>query len=85
MAELTIVTALERRGDGVEWPNDRQESQTVQDEDEIEFAEWSDSEDCRHFGIRGPCNVYNKNGWCPKGVSCPYRHAPVSDNVRDEL
>ncbi|KAL1942276.1 hypothetical protein VTO73DRAFT_6340 [Trametes versicolor] len=85
MAGLTIVTALERRGDGVEWPNDRQESQTVQDEDEIEFAEWSDSEDCRHFGIRGPCKVYNKNGWCPKDVSCPYRHAPVSENVRDEL
>ncbi|KAF5318132.1 hypothetical protein D9619_012190 [Psilocybe cf. subviscida] len=53
-------------------------------EEPYEFAEDSDTEDCKHKPHRPPCRFYNR-GTCDRGASCRFSHAPDAISVRDEL
>ena len=62
--------------DDDEWPPNTAEP--------FDFAEDSDTEDCKHKPTRPTCRFYNR-GKCDRGGSCRFSHAPDALSVRDEL
>ncbi|KXN88552.1 Serine/threonine-protein phosphatase 5 [Leucoagaricus sp. SymC.cos] len=56
------------------------------EEVELDLAELSDSEKCRHVGNRVPCRYYNRGKMgCTRGSQCAFSHAPDEKSVRDNL
>lgn len=79
--DLTQISQITYAGYPMEKDDDEWPRYTV---DPYDFAEDSDTEDCKHKPQRPPCRFYNR-GTCDRGASCRFSHAPDALSVRDEL